>query len=205
MLLHRAVGPRQQIDIAAALGKEVGIGKEEAFRGIVRRPEQAHDLGLGQARGVVAKVRMRVEALAHLPESPAFDERQFRLREVATRQLFQQFQQRDAARDLVASGLDRRFDAHHPGQHDQHPGVQFNARCGDLPGRGAQAAAGHDGEFDLIPRQIDRRQRQSGDQPSSSVSAKARQKDSCGGVCASIRRSRGGCRAVTGNGLRVVL
>jgi hypothetical protein len=74
--------------------------------------------------------------------SPAFDEGEFGLREVAARQFPQQVERRDATLDLVTSGLDRRLDAHQRAEQDQHPGVDFGARRGDLARRGAQAAAG---------------------------------------------------------------
>jgi hypothetical protein len=65
---------------------------------------------------------MRIEALAHLPEGPPFDEREFRLREVAKRQFPQQVEWRDAAGDFVAAGLDRSFDAQQPGEQEQRQG-----------------------------------------------------------------------------------
>ena len=102
----------------------------------------------GQPGGVVAKVRMGVEALAHLAESPSFDERHFRLREVATRQLFQQLQRRHAPADLVAAGLDRRGDALPAGEKRQQVGVDGDARFAHLGCRRAQAAAGNNAEVD---------------------------------------------------------
>jgi hypothetical protein len=106
----------------------------------------------------MAQIRMRVEALAHLPEGPPFDERQFRLREVATGQFPQQLQWRDAAADFVAAGLDRSFDARAAWRAGSEPRDRVRTGRGDLAAAAAQAAAGRDRELDRRTRQTDRRQ-----------------------------------------------
>jgi hypothetical protein len=109
--------------------------------------------------GVVPKVRVRIKALAHLPERPPFDEGEFGLRDVAAAEFPQQVERRDTLSDLVTSGLDRRLDAQQLAEQQQQPGVEFGPGRGDLARDGAQAAAGRDRELDRFALHADRRQR----------------------------------------------
>ena len=64
---------------------------------------------LAQVQGS-ADVSMGIECCTHLAECPAFQQYDFRLRNVAPGELFQQLQRGDALSQLIAAGFDfRRF------------------------------------------------------------------------------------------------
>ena len=100
---------------------------------------------------------MRVEPVAHLAEGPPLDEDDFGLRHVAARQLLEQAEQRRAACDFIAAGLDRRFDAQQLAEDDQHPRIERHAGADDLACRGAHSRPGRDVEIDLLGAQFERR------------------------------------------------
>ena len=75
MALHEPVGAAQYAEIARAVAEVVGVREEPALRRALLDAEALRHFGVREIADFLRYALLGSERLAHLPERPAFDER----------------------------------------------------------------------------------------------------------------------------------
>ncbi len=138
--LHGPLGPRQQFEIAGLFVEQISIREQLPFQSGNVQTQFLDDLCLAQAKQLVLQIRVLIQAGPPLPESPAFNQRQFSLGDLALEQLVQQLTRRNAFLDRVAAGLDGRISPLGPSQQGEQTWLDFDTGLPHLGNCRTQAA-----------------------------------------------------------------
>ena len=105
MALHEPVGAAQYVEIARAVAEIVGVREEPALRRALLDAESLRHFDVREIAHFLRYALLGGERFSHLPERPAFDERDADEGVVARGDLAQQRERRDRPVDLVEAGL----------------------------------------------------------------------------------------------------